>query len=250
MITIITATYNSEQTIARCINSVKSQNFSDWEHLIIDGGSNDRTSSIVEEMKHQRLRFISEPDDGIYHAFNKGIRLAKGSIVGFLNSDDEYFDQSVLKQIHDCFSSGEDISVVFGNLIYCSDQQKVVRDWVTGNYNRRKYTFGWMIPHPSLYCKIELFRIVGNFDERFRISGDFEHQLRLARSTIGRISYVNNYFIKMYLGGVSNRSFRNILQKSFEDYTAYRSNAFSIPGASIAFLLKNLQKFQQFLIWR
>ncbi|MDA9214558.1 glycosyltransferase [Planktomarina temperata] len=250
MITIITASFNSENTIARCISSVKSQNFSDWEHLIIDGGSSDRTIDIVKEMDHQRLRFVSEPDDGIYHAFNKGIRIAKGSIIGFLNSDDEYFDQSVLELIHNCFAHGENVAAVYGNLVYVSEQEKVVRDWVSGDFNPQKFVYGWMIPHPTLYCKRELFSVIGSFDEKFRIAGDFDHQLRLAKSKVGRVTYTNNYFVKMYLGGISNRSLKHIIQKILEDFTAFRNNEFSILAAFIGVILKNVRKLKQLRIGR
>lgn len=244
-ITVITATWNSEATIAFALESVARQDHPDIEHLIIDGGSKDGTLSVVEGYRRPGLRVISEPDKGIYDALNKGLRLATGDLIGFMHSDDVYADDTVLSEVAKAFQD-TDADLVYGDLAYVSkdDLQQVIRLWHSGQYSLKKMKWGWMPPHPTVYMKRICYEAWSGFDERYRIAADYEAMLRyLLRDDI-RVGYLPRVLVKMRVGGASNRSLKNILLKSKEDIRAMKAHGVLWPNALI---WKNLSKIPQFL---
>lgn len=207
-ITIITATYNSAATLCDTMRSVLCQNYQDYEYLIVDGASKDRTLDIVREYKPRfegKLRYISEPDKGIYDAMNKGVRMATGDVVGILNSDDFYTSDDVLQTVADAFDTQSDLDAVYGDIHFVKDGvlDKCVRYYSSELFNRRYMRFGFMPAHPSFYCKKECYEKYGYFDTSYRVAADFENLLRLIYK--GRITtkYIKKDFVTMRTGGAS-----------------------------------------------
>lgn len=244
-VSIITATYNSEKSIQRAIDSVASQNYADIEHIIIDGGSTDNTLSIIKSNNGKISRIISEKDKGIYDALNKGIKIATGNIIGFLNSDDVFTNPHVISRIVNCFNIKK-TDVVYGNIVYQSkdnENKKTIRYWRSNVYNPGCLKFGWMPPHPTVYCKREVYEKWGLYNDSFKISSDYEFILRIFKQPSVSKAFLPTIMVKMDVGGVSNRSIKNILLKTREDYKAIRLNNI---GGFITVILKNLRKLGQF----
>jgi glycosyltransferase len=243
-ISVITATYNSAQTLKDTIKSLNSQSYPDIEYIIVDGASTDSTLTIVEQYGHRVTTVISEKDNGIYDALNKGIALATGDVVGFLHSDDLFADDRVLSRIAAEFSK-ESTDAVYGDLNYVSkfDTTKIIRRWISGNFNRSKFRNGWMPPHPTFYMKRKHYRSLGSFDLKFSISSDYESMLRYLWKNKLCATYIPKVLINMRVGGESNRSLANIWKKTNEDVNAMMKNGIS-PLRGLVF--KNLSKISQF----
>lgn len=244
-ISIITATFNSEKSIQRTIDSVKSQDYHNIEHIIIDGGSTDNTVKIIESNINNIAKFVSEKDKGIYDALNKGIRLATGDIIGFLNSDDVFTNKHVISRIINCFSVKK-TDVVYGNLVYQSKDEhnkKTIRYWRSNIYSPGCLKWGWMPPHPTLYCKRNIYEEWGLYDDNFNISADYDFILRIFKQPSVSKSFLPTIMVKMDVGGVSNKSLKNIIQKSKEDFRAIHKNG---TGNYFTLLFKNLRKISQF----
>ena len=243
-ISVITVTYNSAATIVDSLRSVAAQTHPDVEHIIIDGGSKDATLALVAEHGHCVARVVSEPDDGIYDAMNKGFRLASGELVGCLNSDDEFMSPDVLADIaRAATESGAD--AVYGDIIYVNPTRAnpLVRYWRAGDYALRKVRVGWMPPHPSLYVRRSIVERIGAFDPALRIAGDYEFMLKLFSQPNLHMAYVPKVLVSMRVGGASQRSFGAILKKSREDLLALRRHRM---GGIVALTCKNLRKVPMF----
>ena len=187
-ISLITPTYNSAQTIFRTIESVTAQNYSELEYIIIDGASKDNTKDIILGFKDKiNIKFISEADQGIYDAMNKGIKLASGEVVGILNSDDMFDNPEVLMKVAALFNDNK-IAAVYGDIKYfASDVNKTTRLWRAGKYQENKLNNGWVIPHPSLFIRREVYEKCGLFRTDFKLAGDYEFILRILKiHKIGR----------------------------------------------------------------
>lgn len=244
-LSIITAVYNREATIAQAIASVRAQTYPDVEHIVIDGASSDGTLAAVEEAQHARMRVVSEPDGGIYDALNKGIALAAGDVIGLMHSDDFFAHDRVLEKVASAMDSSGGLAV-YGDLDYVSaaDERRVVRRWRSGVYSARKLRRGWMPPHPTLFLRRELFERHGVYDTSYRIAADYDAILRYFSHEDLRPEYIPEVLVKMRLGGESNKSLRKLLRKTREDYRALRSNG---VGGLGALAWKNLSKIRQFV---
>ncbi len=245
-ISIITAVFNRASTIAGALESVQQQTYAPIEHLVIDGGSSDGTLAVVEGCKDPRIHMTSEPDHGIYDALNKGIRAARGEVIGLVHSDDWLAHERVLEVIARAFEDPA-IDGVYGDLEYvsASNPARVIRYWKSGAYHPGRLKQGWMPPHPTLYLRREVFERYGLYDTGFQISADYDAILRyLARGRIN-LAYIPEVLVKMRVGGESNRSIGRIFQKSQEDLRALRRNGVGDLGALAA---KNLRKVDQFIV--
>ncbi len=241
---IITVVRNNAKYIEDCIESVLNQSYQDIEYIVIDGNSDDGTVGIIEKYSDQISSWVSERDDGIYDAMNKGIEMSGGDIVGFLHSDDIYRDDSVIDRVVKSFSDN-DVDCVYGDLEYVTGAQKrVVRYWKAGEYDPRSILRGWMPPHPTMFVKRELFSRLGLYDTSFRIAADYEYILRLFKSGEIRASYVPSVFVQMRLGGASNRSVGNLFRKMREDYRAMRMHG--LRFCLLVLFCKNFSKVGQF----
>ena len=245
-ISIVTAVLNRAGTIAQAIDSLNQQSYpSDLvQHIIIDGLSTDGTREICELHRNSSSMLISESDEGIYYALNKGIELATGDIVGILHSDDFYADQNILNDVAKLFECGVDI--VYGDLNYISklDTRKIIRKWVSGKFDRRKLKYGWMAPHPTVFLRSSLIKKLGIFDTNYRISADYDALVRYFNYDNIKFAYIPRVMVNMRVGGESNRSLNKILQKMKEDYMVIKKNK---VGGFISLACKNLSKFNQFI---
>lgn len=245
-ISVITATKNSADTLAECLASVKKQSYVPHEHIVIDGASTDGTLGEFEKYHDQLDLVVSEPDQGIYHALNKGLERASGDIIGFLNSDDLYADAHVLSCVAAAFADPE-VEAVYGDLLYVKrwNPNQVIRYWHSRPFTGALLHQGWMPPHPTLYLRREVFDRIGPFNQTYRIAADYDLILRLLSQPQGKVVYLPRIMVHMRLGGISNRSLRSILCKSWEDYRALRENR---VGGLVALIRKNLSKLPQFFL--
>ncbi|MDA9574290.1 glycosyltransferase [Porticoccaceae bacterium] len=243
-VSIISAVYNRCATISASINSVQMQAYPNITHVIIDGGSTDGTMNVVRELSTANQVVISEPDDGIYDALNKGIKVADGDIVGLLHSDDLFSDAMVITDIVASFSDPA-VQLVYGDLVYVEESNvaKVVRRWISGKFVSRKLRAGWMPPHPTVFVRKSVFDQLGAYDTSFKISADYDAMLRFFKSGVCS-SYIPRELVKMRLGGVSNRGVKNIIIKMKEDYRAIRKNNVGGVGTLV---FKSLSKIRQFI---
>ena len=244
-ISVITAVYNNRETISAALDSALGQSGVDIELVVIDGGSTDGTLEVLRSYTDRLHVLVSEPDRGIYDALNKGIQRASGEVVGFLHSDDLFADAGVLSRIAAAFADPE-VGAVYGDLLYVrkDNPDEVVRYWRSGVFSERRLRWGWMPPHPTLYVRRHVYEQHGLFDTSFRIAADYDFILRtLGQNRVG-VRYIPEVLVKMRVGGVSNRSLRNIVRKSSEDLRALRRNG---VGGLGALLWKNLSKLPQFL---
>jgi len=223
---IITATFNSGATLRDTMDSVLRQNYDDWEHIIVDGTSKDNTLGILRELEPKykgKLRWISEPDKGIYDAMNKGINMASGDVVGILNSDDFFTSDNVLSTVAAEIS---DFDAVYGDIHFVNDDDlsKCVRYYSSRDFAPWKMRLGFMPAHPSFYCKRDLYLKYGMFDLSFKIAADFEQLLRLIY--IHRISthYIPLDFVTMRTGGASTSGMQSHKRIFADHLKAYRKN--------------------------
>lgn len=245
-VSIITATYNSAQTIRDTVLSVRHQSYHNLEHIIIDGNSTDNTLNLAGHFGHTGP-LLSERDNGIYDAMNKGVRMASGDIIGILNSDDFYPDAEVIGRVVKAFKS-ENCDAVYGDLVYVDSLQtkKVLRKWIAGGYNKKLFYRGWMPPHPTFFVKKEMYEKHGLFDLNFKSSSDYELLLRFMFLKDIRVKYLHGVLVHMRAGGYSNRSIKNRIAAHLEDYRAWRVNGISPKWYTVA--LKPLRKIKQYLI--
>jgi glycosyltransferase involved in cell wall biosynthesis len=212
-ISVITVCFNAEKTIGRTIASFLAQDHADAEMIIIDGASTDGTLKVVNGFAHERIRVLSEPDDGMYDALNKGLRLVRGSAVGVLNADDAYADDSVLGRIA---SALEYCDIVHGHLDFINRRGAVARRWRAEPRPRGGFATGWMPAHPTFYVRREVADYVGPFDTRIGTAADYDWMLRavdLNRFSIGMIDHV---LVRMSLGGKSTSGLRSYLRHNLE----------------------------------
>lgn len=244
-VSIITVAYNSARTIADTLRSVAGQSHADIEHLVIDGASSDGTLEIVRAAGARVAQLVSERDRGIYDAMNKGLRLASGDLVGFLNADDVLAGpDAIALLVREAERTGAD--ALFGDLVYVreGDLSRVVRTWRSGAFSRDRLRFGWMPPHPTFYVRRARLPEIGEFDTSFRIAADYDFMLRcLSRSDV-TVGYVPSVLVRMRTGGASNRSLRALWRKSSEDLRALRRSRVGGVGTLVC---KNVRKLPQFV---
>ena len=227
-ITIITATYNSGQTLTDTLESVLRQSYTDIDYVIVDGGSKDDTLDIIRRYEPRfegRMRWISEPDKGIYDAMNKGIRMATGDVVGLLNSDDFYTSNDVLEHVARALSD-PNVDAIYGDIHYVNDDDLThcVRYYSSRVFSRGLMRLGFMPAHPSFYCRRTIYEKYGLFDTSLRVAADFENLLRLIFVNRIRTKYIPEDFVTMRIGGASSSgmvSHKRILK---EHMVAYKQN--------------------------
>jgi glycosyltransferase len=247
-ISIITAVHNNRDTIAQALDSVLAQDHPNVELIVIDGGSTDGTLQVLQGYADRLAVLVSEPDRGIYDALNKGIARAGGEVVGFLHSDDLFADEAVLSRISSAFADPA-VDAAYGDLLYVrkDDPSRVVRNWRADAFTPAKLARGWMPPHPTFYVRRAVYAALGGYDTSYRIAADYDCVLRLLGRGGVRTAYIPEVLVKMRVGGASNRSLKNILQKSREDYRALRTSG---VGGLGALAWKNLSKLPQFFATR
>jgi glycosyltransferase involved in cell wall biosynthesis len=242
-ISVITVVFNRSGLIGDAIKSVCDQSYTEVEYIIQDGGSTDGTLDVIESSK-SFASVVSEPDNGIYDAINRGIGRASGSVIGLLHSDDFFAHAGVLELVAKALED-PNVDGVYGDLQYVAygDPRRVIRNWRSGSYMPLKLRYGWMPPHPTLYLRREVFDNWGLYDTSYQISADYDAMLRyLVRGQI-KLAYIPEVLVKMRVGGESNRSLGRVLLKSREDLQAIRRNG---VGGLGTLACKNLSKVPQF----
>jgi glycosyltransferase involved in cell wall biosynthesis len=224
-ISIITVVWNNKKTIKEAIKSVLNQTYENIEYIVVDGASTDGTIDIVRSYGDKISQFISEKDDGLYDAMNKGIGLATGDIIGILNSDDVYFDMNVIQNVIDVFEEKK-VDSVYGDLYYVDehDLSKVSRYWKSSVFVQGSFSKGWHPPHPTFFVKKEIYNKYGIFDDNNKISADFELMLRFLERFKISTTYLPQVIVKMREGGASNQSIKNILKGNLNIIKAFDKN--------------------------
>ena len=227
-ISILTATYNSAKTLRDTIESVLRQTYLNYECIIIDGASKDGTLDLVREYETKfngRLKLISEPDQGIYDAMNKGIQMATGDVIGILNSDDFYTSDDALQVIVDAFANN-DIDATYGDIHFVNDDDlsKCVRYYSSAIFRRSFMRFGLMPAHPSFYCKKAVYEKYGSFDTSYKVAADFENLLRIIYVGNIRTKYIPKYFVTMRTGGASTAGLSSRTQIMKDHLRALKAN--------------------------
>lgn len=245
-ISIITVTYNSAQTLEHTIQSVLSQNYPNLEYIIIDGNSTDGTLAVVEKYKTKIAKFVSEKDEGLYHAINKGIQLATGDIIGILHADDFYINSQVLTQVAETFEKNK-ADAVYADLYYVdkTNTDKIIRTWRSGIYKASSFLWGWMPPHPTFFVKKDCYAKHGTFNTSLRSAADYEIMLRFLFKNKIKVAYLPEFIVKMRIGGQSNASVKNRVKANNEDRLAWKLNG--LKPYFFTLTLKPLRKITQFL---
>jgi glycosyltransferase involved in cell wall biosynthesis len=245
-VSIITATFNSSATIRDTLRSVRTQSHHNIEHLIVDGASTDDTLDKVKAFGHADL-VISEKDNGIYDAMNKGIKAASGDIIGILNSDDFYTDANVINKVVRLFEE-TGCDAVYGDLQFVDkqDTKTVVRNWVAGSYKPKDFYKGWMPPHPTFFVRKDVYKKFGGFNQSFKSSSDYELMLRLMFVKEIKAAYLPEVMVQMRVGGQSNSSLKNRVSAHKEDYKAWKHNGISPKWYTVP--MKPLRKIEQYNI--
>ena len=243
-ISIITVSFNSEETIKHTIESVLSQTYTNIEYIIIDAASTDNTVSIIKSYADKISYFISEKDQGIYYGMNKGLHVANGDIVGILNSDDRYSNINVISDVVRSFESNS-CDTVFGDLVYVDQfSNKIIRYWKSGNFNYNSIRKGWMLPHPTFFVRKDIYNKYGFYSEDLKIASDYEMMIRLLYKNKCSSYYIKKILVEMRNGGFSNQSYLNRLKANSEDVLAWKLNGLNPP--LFLRIFKPLRKLTQF----
>ncbi|MEN9444921.1 MAG: hypothetical protein RIS47_1812 [Bacteroidota bacterium] len=245
LISIVTVCYNSEKYLEWVFESLAAQTFRDFEHIVIDGGSSDNTLGIIRRNKNTISYWISETDNGLYDALNKGFYVAKGKWIGILHSDDFFSSERALEQVANLLIETNP-GLLYSDLVYVkeSDTEAVLRYWKAGLYRRALLRRGWMPPHPTVFISRGLFGQVGGFDLRYEIAADYDFLLRcFLHNPV--VYYLPEVVVRMRVGGKSNGGLVNIVRKSREDLRIISNHGI---GGICTLLLKNLRKLKQFFV--
>jgi len=227
------------------LSSIASQSYSNIEHIIVDGLSSDNTIEIVRQFPHVST-CISEKDEGIYFAMNKGIDMATGDVIGILNADDVYAHNDVLSNVMALFENPS-TDAVYGDLDFVdsNDISKVKRSWRSGAFKKNSFYEGWMPPHPTFFVRKNLYLNFGYFNTSLTSSADYELMLRLLEKNKITPTYLKDILVKMRYGGKSTASMKNRLVANYEDRMAWRLNG--LKPHFFTLILKPLKKIKQFI---
>lgn len=244
-ISIITIVYNRQYCIADCIRSVLNQTYDNIEHVVIDGGSTDGTLAQIAPFRSKLGFFLSEKDEGLFDALNKGIKNSTGDVIGVLHSDDFFYGPDTLQQVADAFqSSGADLVYAKGMFVDRNDASRVMRIYPSKPYKRHYLSFGWIPLHTTIYVKRALFEQYGVYNRDYAIAGDYEISLRWFQNDAIKKYFLDRWVVKMRLGGVSTSG--NLqMQKSMEDLRII--NRYKLPG-KFTLACKIGRKIPQYLI--
>jgi glycosyltransferase involved in cell wall biosynthesis len=224
-ISVITVSYNAAATIKKALDSVARQSYGDIEHIIVDGASGDGTVELIRQYGARASKFVSEPDAGIYHAMNKGLGLAAGDVIGFLNADDFYATEHVLAKVAQTFRDPA-VEACYGDLCYVQreDVSTVVRYWKSSPFEERSFEKGWCPPHPTFFVRRQVYERLGGFDLSYRIAADVELMMRFLERGKIKAHYLPEVLVMMRMGGMTNRSIKNIIVQNREILRALRSH--------------------------
>jgi len=246
-ISIITATYNSQNFITTNLNSINNQTYKNFEHIIVDNNSQDKTLEIIKN-NGKNIKIISEKDNGIYDAFNKGIDLSKGEIISIINSDDYFADEKVLEEVSKVFAN-YDVDIVYGDLKYVKRENlnKIVRYWKSNPYVLNSFQKGWAPPHPTFFVKKKIYENLGKYKLNLGNSADFELMFRFLEKNNIKSFYLNKLLVIMRTGGVSNNNYFEIIKQNITllDILNIRNNTPKIIKFCLFKIFNRLKQFIQ-----
>lgn len=229
-ISIITITYNSAATVRDAIASIDAQDYGDIEHIVVDGLSQDATLELVAKHPKPWRRVVSESDKGIYDAMNKGFGLATGDVIGFLNSDDMYASSFVVSEIARVFQDSN-VDACYADLVYVDQQtaKKVIRYWQSFPYRAGLFAKGVVPPHPTFYVRRAVYQEFGGFDDQYLLAADYLYMLKLLEVEGINSCHVPQVWVKMRIGGATNKSIGNVIKQNLEIYFGARSLGIRLP---------------------
>jgi len=245
-ISIITIALNNGKYIESCIQSVIAQEYHNLEYLVLDGGSTDGTIEIIKRYENKISAWFSQPDNGIYDAMNKGIRMASGDVIGILNSDDMYYDTSVLHKVKATMDN-DFIDACYGDLIYVERDHpdRIVRYWKSCPYEHDLVRKGWILPHPTFFVRRKVYERYGLFDLAYPLAADYELIIRFLTRYEIRTKYIPGIMIKMRSGGATNKSLINVFKQNIEILNALKKNKIEVSLMPF-FFFKLLLRYQQY----
>ncbi|MDF9798340.1 UDP-N-acetylmuramyl pentapeptide phosphotransferase/UDP-N-acetylglucosamine-1-phosphate transferase/glycosyltransferase involved in cell wall biosynthesis [Catalinimonas alkaloidigena] len=243
-VSIITVVYNNAATIATSIESVLNQNYEDIEYIVVDGQSTDGTQDIIQQYANDIQVFISEEDEGLYDALNKGMALASGDVIGILHADDIFYSKNSVAEVVKGFRDNK-TDCIYGDLVYVERENTdaIIRNWKSGEYECSKFLNGWMPPHPTFYIRKTCYQQYGGYDTAFNCSADYEFMLRYLYKNKIEAGYVNKTLVKMRIGGISNSTLKGRLKANREDVLAWEKN--NISPNPLLRIMKPLRKIGQ-----
>ncbi|WP_322932536.1 glycosyltransferase family 2 protein [Bacteroides sp. CG01] len=243
-ISLVTVTFNSYRTLRDTIQSVLSQIYLDIEYIIVDGCSQDKTIDIIKEYEplfHGRLKWISEKDNGLYDAMNKGIRMATGDIIGIINSDDFYHRRDIIMKVAEAFKNS-DIRAVYGDVRFVNPQNldKTVRYYSSKRFTPEMFRFGFMPAHPTFFTYRKYFEEFGYYKTDYKIAADYELLIRFLYVHQLKSQYLPFDFMKMRTGGTSTASIRSNILLNKEIVRACKENGIwtCMPLLFLKYLVK------------
>jgi glycosyltransferase involved in cell wall biosynthesis len=245
-ISVITVAFNAEQTIAETLNSVATQSHDNIEHIVVDGASTDDTLAIIKSHGTNVSKIISEPDQGLYDAMNKGISIATGEIIGILNADDIYAHSNVLQHIEYRIQN-DNLDVLMGDVEFFrqDDPTKIIRRYRSNRFSPKRLAWGWMPAHPAMFLHRRVYERYGSYRIDYKIAADFEYVARIFHDYTLRYDYISEVLVRMRIGGISTDGWRSTLLLNREVLRACRDN--DIKTNILMILSKYPAKFLEFL---
>lgn len=246
-LSIITVCYNSAETIGDTLRSVRGQTYGKIEHIVIDGGSKDNTLEVVTTEGPHVAKLVSERDGGIYDAMNKGIALATGDVIGFINADDFYAAPDVLVQVAKIFED-QTIDACYGDLCYVKqdDTKSIVRYWRSSEFKPQLFLSGWCPPHPTFFVRKSVYDQFGGFDLGYKIAADIELMIRFLVAHQVRSYYLPRILVNMRMGGTTNKNVGNVIKQNREILQAFKKHGLR-PSLARFIGGKLLSRSKQFL---
>jgi glycosyltransferase involved in cell wall biosynthesis len=248
-VSIVTIALNAKETLEDTIRSVLNQSYDDLEYIVVDGASTDGSLDIINKYRDNIDLVISEPDEGLYYAMNKGISMATGDVIGILNADDTYAGTDIIEKVaRKMDETGADSLYGDLNYVHRNSPGNVVRRWKSGKFKRAFFLKGWMVPHPTFFVNKWVYVHFGLYNTRLKTSADYEFMLRVLYK--GKIStcYLPQVMVNMKMGGRSNGSLLNRLRANKEDRMAWEIN--HIKPQTLTLIQKPFRKLSQFVILR
>jgi len=250
LISIITIAYNNVSDIETTIKSVVGQTYNNIEYIIVDGGSTDGTLDIINNYKQHITKVISEPDNGIYDAINKGIKAATGEIVGMIHAGDRLYDHQIIQNVANHFEN-HDIHISYGHDVIVNRDDSPIRVVKSPEYNKAWLKMGWMPPHQSIYMKRSLFSKYGYYRTDIGGSGDYEFVIRYFFKHTLKIKRLDRYMLKFAFGGTSTSNYHRILKVQQVHANCWRLNGLTPPFYLIPIKLgRKIPQFIRAYFWR
>ena len=235
-ISIITVCYNSAKTIEKTLQSIGNQTYKNIEYIIVDGNSTDNTLSIIKKYeKALNITWISEKDEGLYDAMNKGIKMSTGDYIGILNSDDVFYNNNTIDDVAKFISANRDVDAITGDIVQHNSEGKVIRKYSSKNWTPPKLKIGFMPPHPSIFIKKELFSKLGNYRNDYKIGADYELIIRFFLKNKIQYKYSGITTTSMEIGGASSSGLKsyNIITKEIKK--AFEQNGIQYDPIKVQF---------------